>query len=65
MTNETMDALSSHSVAPVADREPRCWRCKRKLAELVSRPWEIVCTRCKARNVGAAMQFGPEPSHSQ
>lgn len=36
--------------AVISDRQPRCWRCNRKLAELVSRPWDIVCTRCKARN---------------
>ncbi len=34
----------------VVDREPRCWKCKKKLAESVARPWEITCWRCKARN---------------
>ena len=34
------------------DWEPRCWRCNKKLAELVTRPWTIVCWRCKARNQG-------------
>jgi phage FluMu protein Com len=33
-----------------ADAEPRCWRCGRKLAEMVTRPWRIVCSRCKALN---------------
>lgn len=32
------------------DAAPRCWRCKRKLAELVSRPWQLNCSRCKAQN---------------
>lgn len=29
---------------------PRCWRCKRLLAEMVSSPWRIRCSRCKAVN---------------
>ena len=33
------------------DIEPRCWRCKRKLAEDLTRPWNIVCQRCHARNI--------------
>jgi phage FluMu protein Com len=32
------------------DESPRCWRCNRLLAELLTRPWVIVCTRCKAKN---------------
>lgn len=32
------------------DAKPRCWRCKRLLAEMVSRPWSITCSRCKAQN---------------
>ncbi len=42
-----------HSPVPhavVTDQEPRCWRCRRKLAEHVSRPWSLVCSRCKAQN---------------
>jgi phage FluMu protein Com len=31
-------------------RELRCWRCNRKLAEMVSSPWLIKCPRCKAAN---------------
>lgn len=42
--------------AGIADHEPRCWRCDKKLAELVSRPWVIVCVRCKARNQAAAVE---------
>jgi hypothetical protein len=38
-----------HASTPL-DAEPRCWRCNKKLAEIVSRPWVIVCVRCKARN---------------
>lgn len=33
---------------------PRCWRCDKKLAESVARPWEIRCVRCKAKNVQPA-----------
>ena len=29
---------------------PRCWRCNKLLAELVTAPWRITCTRCKAGN---------------
>lgn len=32
------------------DEMPRCWRCNRLLAEMLTRPWTIVCNRCKARN---------------
>lgn len=32
------------------DDEVRCWRCNRLLALRVSRPWTIVCSRCKAKN---------------
>jgi phage FluMu protein Com len=29
---------------------PRCWRCNKLLAEVVSAPWQITCGRCKALN---------------
>jgi hypothetical protein len=32
------------------DKEPRCWRCKKMLALQVTRPWVIICHRCKAKN---------------
>lgn len=35
------------------DQEPRCWRCRKKLAEYLSRPWEIICQRCHAVNASA------------
>lgn len=34
----------------VTDEAPRCWRCNRLLAVLVTRPWVIRCSRCKAEN---------------
>lgn len=37
---------------PKTDSGPRCTDCGRKLAELVTRPWVIRCTRCKATNIG-------------
>ncbi len=35
---------------PVTIDELRCWRCNRKLAEMVSSPWRIKCSRCKTVN---------------
>ena len=32
------------------DDAPRCWRCNRLLAIKVTRPWLILCSRCKAKN---------------
>ena len=50
-----MQTHSDVHVEQVTIAEPRCWRCNRKLAELVSSPWVIRCSRCKAANLG-----GPE-----
>lgn len=33
-----------------SDSAVRCWRCARLLAALVTRPWSIKCSRCKAEN---------------
>ena len=41
-------------VTRIVDREPRCWRCRKKLAESLARPWEIRCVRCKAKNAKPA-----------
>lgn len=49
------DAATSTRGNATADRDPRCWRCHKKLAELLSRPWVITCVRCKARNQSAAV----------
>jgi len=38
---------------PRVDYGPRCWKCNKKLAESVARPWVIRCVRCKARNASA------------
>lgn len=34
----------------IVDCEPECWRCGRKLAVKVGRPWVMKCLRCKAMN---------------
>jgi len=34
------------------DEQPRCWRCSRMLAVSVTKPWVILCPRCKAKNGG-------------
>lgn len=39
-------------VTHIVDRDVRCWRCRRLLAEMVARPWVIVCGRCHARCIG-------------
>jgi hypothetical protein len=44
------DEVDPYGRKSLEDEKPRCWRCNRLLAESVSRPWVIVCTRCKARN---------------
>jgi ribosomal protein L37AE/L43A len=38
------------------DAEPRCHRCARMLARLLTRPWIIDCPRCGARNAQGATQ---------
>lgn len=50
-----MTKTRSDPGAPVLDKEVRCWKCGKLLAEFVTRPWQIRC-RCKARN--------PRPSAS-
>lgn len=39
-------------VGPVTVEKPRCWKCNRLLAEKVTAPWVIRCTRCRATNQG-------------
>ena len=49
MNDENVRTASGDSDA-IVDVSPRCWRCNRKLGELLTRPWEVTCTRCKATN---------------
>jgi phage FluMu protein Com len=35
----------------ITDTRPRCYRCRRVLAELVTRPWHIKCERCGEGNL--------------
>jgi len=42
--------LDAYGKGVTEDLEPRCWRCKKMLAVSVTRPWVIVCHRCKAKN---------------
>ena len=53
MDAEAEATRSSHSEA-VMDRQPRCWKCKKKLAVFLTRPWEIDCVRCKSTNAQPA-----------
>ena len=48
MTMPPIEAGVQPATATVSDL--RCWRCDRKLAEIVSAPWRICCPRCKAKN---------------
>ena len=32
------------------DKAPRCWRCNKRLANTLTRPWDITCHRCNASN---------------
>ena len=34
----------------VTDEKPKCWRCGRILAWVVTRPWRLSCNKCKAVN---------------
>lgn len=36
--------------APITDRDVRCWRCRRMLALLATRPYRFVCPKCHAAN---------------
>lgn len=29
-----------------SDKAPRCRSCRKKLAEILTRPWRVVCPRC-------------------
>jgi len=37
---------------PKTDVDPRCRECNRMLARLLTRPWVIMCPRCKTTNAG-------------
>jgi len=43
--------MSKHTApaGPAVDREPRCWRCTKLLAEELTQPWRIRCTRAVGR----------------
>ena len=53
MGAEAEATRSSHS-EPFIDRKPRCWKCNKKLANYLARPWDIDCGRCKAKNAQPA-----------
>jgi phage FluMu protein Com len=37
---------------PKTDTDPRCRECGKMLARLLTRPWVIMCPRCKTNNAG-------------
>lgn len=38
------------SAVPITDRDPKCWKCRRRLGAYFTRPWELMCHRCHAIN---------------
>jgi phage FluMu protein Com len=54
-------ATTTAAICPPAatDQQARCWRCGKLLFELATRPWRLICPRCKARNASADPPAGP------
>ena len=52
MSNATRkpDTVTDPKTGITVDTFLRCWRCDRLLAEQVTRPWRIKCSKCKAVN---------------
>ncbi len=51
-----MTATTEQPTPPASatiDREPRCWKCGRRLAEYIARPWSMRCQKCKTPNASA------------
>lgn len=44
------------------DHDPPCWRCKRKMAKFLTRPWELTCHRCHAQNASEPLDNSEEVS---
>jgi phage FluMu protein Com len=49
--------MTLHSTSTKTDIRPKCWRCERVLAELASRPWRFMCSKCKAINNSPPMEM--------
>lgn len=47
-------ATDGYGRGATTDEAPRCWRCNRLLALMLTRPWKMSCPRCKALNQDAA-----------
>ena len=47
------------------DHKPRCNACGRTLAGMMTRPWEIKCRRCGAKNRGDDIPLGKKPLDKQ
>ncbi len=45
--------MAEHEAQKLTDEKPRCWRCNRALAYVVTRPWQIKCSKCNATNGSA------------
>lgn len=49
-----MSPVTIHPAPHVLDLKPRCWHCRQKLAEHLTRPWALRCPKCRASNASAA-----------
>ena len=43
------------------DYNPRCKKCSRVMAGVVTRPWKMKCRRCGAKNSGYDIPFEKKP----
>lgn len=58
MTDPTRSPdCSATKTVPVIS--PRCGRCRRKLAEVLTPPWRLKCNRCGM--VNEVVDSGPDP----
>ncbi len=56
-------SLSSDSAVPVVDRNPRCWRCQKKLANYLTRPVGQQLRPVQGQERAARLALSPAPSH--
>lgn len=52
---------AGYGLSRITDRKPRCWRCDTVVAWYATRPWKVMCRKCRAvnRSPGEAIALGP------